>query len=139
MTLLSHPLKDFDLLNFIIPEKHNPRTDSMSKALLNDQKVVEVIVSTLTGQDAAGKHLPMQTDWINGERCDTLYCRDIPSSSLPLLVEYRSSIFHKYSTDPIILTLYIHPICSEYTDDFQGLDKSAYIKVLPSKYYATIY
>jgi hypothetical protein len=42
-------LKDNDLLQFVIPHKHRPGTDLMTKLMLQDSRITNLILKTLIG------------------------------------------------------------------------------------------
>ncbi|GAA5808685.1 hypothetical protein MFLAVUS_002079 [Mucor flavus] len=86
----------------------------MSKLILRDQKVIDIIVTTVIGKyflilekgrkecffnqtyvgpDAISNYIARPTEWSDGSESDVLYAPVVPSSSLPpVLVEIRHTI-----------------------------------------------
>jgi hypothetical protein len=48
-------LKDQDLLQLIIPEKHRLGTDLMSKLMLQDERVMNIIITAFIGKQQLSK------------------------------------------------------------------------------------
>ncbi|KAI7848449.1 hypothetical protein BDC45DRAFT_541047 [Circinella umbellata] len=113
----------------------------MSKAILSNKKVVNIIVSMLIV--AINQYSCQNTEWLYGLTSDALYYPEYPSESqLLVLIEvqnivdknyiyymqqYYSNIFNKYIIDPIALTFYFEE------------SKHVCIKILLLKYYAKYY
>ncbi|KAG2211612.1 hypothetical protein INT47_008709 [Mucor saturninus] len=70
---MSYSETDYDLLSFTIPPKHKPGTDLMSKAILEDKRVINLIVSRVIGDHAKDQYMSRSGEWVDGLRVDILY------------------------------------------------------------------
>ncbi|KAG2209236.1 hypothetical protein INT47_005528 [Mucor saturninus] len=134
-----------NLLGFTLPPKHRPGTDLMSKTLLKDSRVVNMIVSTLVAKNG---------EWLDGKRADVLLIpTTVASESLsPILVEiqnvvdkpymhrltqYCSNIYDENNNiEPIALAICIKNVRVEISNMFYDRPKASYLKQLPCNFWA---
>lgn len=138
-----------DLLSFTIPPKHRPGTDLMSKTMLKDQRVVNMIVSTLVGKHASNNYTAQNGERLDGKRADVLLIPTTAASESlpPILVEiqnvvdspymhrlskYCNNIYDKNNNiEPIALTICIKNVRAEISHMFYDSRKASYLKQLP--------
>ncbi|KAI9365898.1 hypothetical protein BD770DRAFT_377499 [Pilaira anomala] len=146
--------KKLDLLSFIIPLKHRPGTDLMSKTILKDKKVINLIVSVLVGNHAINNYISQDGEWLDGKRADVLLVPaiNVSESMPPVLIEiqntldnayihrlnkYCNYVYDKYNNfEPIAFTICIKNIREEICSMFSDTHKASYLKKLPSRFWA---
>ncbi|CAO3608705.1 unnamed protein product [Cunninghamella blakesleeana] len=74
---------------FTLPFQSRPGTDFMSKLILLDKSVINIIIETIIGEAALNKYSPAPTEWANGSISD-----------------HQSLITNPYHNDPTIQQLY---------------------------------
>ncbi|CAO3622553.1 unnamed protein product [Mucor hiemalis] len=90
----------------------------MSKHVLQEEEVKNLITTQLTGQNS--HYHPRPTEWLNGKKPDVLYTTDDSNASPPILVEvqniaddvflhrivrYCGKVYEEYGTMPIVLVI----------------------------------
>ncbi|ORX42602.1 hypothetical protein DM01DRAFT_1330070 [Hesseltinella vesiculosa] len=123
-----------DLLSFQLPPKYTPGTDLMSKWILNDKQVINLIVKSIVGQQAENKYETKPTEWTNYTRSDVFYsptnranAKTLPpilievqyaanGSFFRRLVEYCLMIRKHHSLLPIVIAICIHSTTQEFKD-----------------------
>ncbi|CEI87796.1 hypothetical protein RMCBS344292_02204 [Rhizopus microsporus] len=90
---MTSPFLDPELLLFAMDPKYPPGSDLISKLVLRNSDVVEMITITLIGPNAASLYLPRPTEWAGGSKSDTVYVANVSSTSLPpILIEVQHTI-----------------------------------------------
>ncbi|CEP15752.1 hypothetical protein [Parasitella parasitica] len=80
-------MADNDLLQFVIPHKHRPGTDLMTKLKLQDSRIMNLIIRTLIGRNAEDKYISASCEWIDGRYADVLYIpKDSATEALPPVI-----------------------------------------------------
>ncbi|KAG2229974.1 hypothetical protein INT48_000607 [Thamnidium elegans] len=59
---------------YILPPKYTPGTDLMSKLILNNDIVINIVVSAIIGDNTSNKYSTKPTEWPNFKRSNVLYC-----------------------------------------------------------------
>ncbi|KAI8878536.1 hypothetical protein K501DRAFT_297583 [Backusella circina FSU 941] len=73
--------------------KYPPGSDLISKLVLRNPDMVEMITITLIDPNAASLYLPRPTEWASGSKSDIVYAANVSSTSLPLiLIEVQHTI-----------------------------------------------
>ncbi|KAI7846989.1 hypothetical protein BDC45DRAFT_423841, partial [Circinella umbellata] len=73
---------------FALDPKYPPGSDLISKLVLHNPNVVEMITTTLIGPNAASLYVPRLTEWADGSKSDIVYAANLSSTSLPpILIE----------------------------------------------------
>ncbi|CEP14797.1 hypothetical protein [Parasitella parasitica] len=87
-------IEDNELLTFELPSTFLPGRDILSKRILKNQKVIDLIVNSLLNIPA-GTYGVASSEWLNNTRSDTLYepKLDIQKSLPPVLIEPVVLIF----------------------------------------------
>ncbi|KAG2203483.1 hypothetical protein INT47_008210 [Mucor saturninus] len=75
-----------NLKTFSLPKKYFPGTDLMSKLLLIDKDVINLVVSTVFGPNAKDQYTAIPTEWVNFTRSDVAYEPVNCSSDLPRII-----------------------------------------------------
>ncbi|KAI9321706.1 hypothetical protein BX666DRAFT_1811613, partial [Dichotomocladium elegans] len=145
--------------SFPLPKKYAPGTDLMSKWLLSNKDVINMIVCPIIvvngiGAEAKDAYSAWPSEWPNFVRSDVLY---FPNSSAlakklpPVLIEvqcaagmpfYRRLIKYclsaekQYSLMPVIVTFVIHSTSSELLEMASGHEQMPYILELPCQGWA---
>ncbi|KAL0092587.1 hypothetical protein J3Q64DRAFT_1222678 [Phycomyces blakesleeanus] len=124
----------------------------MTKSILQSSRVMNLILTTLIGEDAIDHYISSLCEWIDGRHADVLYTPvtsstdDFPSviieiqnvmdkPSVRRLIKYCGYIFDKYQVEPIALTICLNTARREITKKTKKLtetDKVPFIKRLPS-------
>jgi hypothetical protein len=74
-----------NLLNFTLsppPPNTVPGTDIMSKWILYNKEVINIIVSKVVGPHAVDEYNVKPTEWLNFTRSDVLYVANLLSSAI---------------------------------------------------------
>ena len=81
------------LLTFRLPLNYLPGQDILSKRILNNQRVINLITTSLL-QLKIDTYSNAATEWRNGTRCDVLYLPEIPlrNSLPPILIEVQQNV-----------------------------------------------
>ncbi|KAG1043524.1 hypothetical protein G6F43_011634 [Rhizopus delemar] len=86
----------------LLPYHHRPGTDVISKLILTDKQVINVLSNVLVPEAAEDSYFPASTEFITGKKCDVLYApRDPLSSFLPILIEIQNQVDDKFLTRAI--------------------------------------
>ncbi|KAI8635815.1 hypothetical protein BD408DRAFT_323960, partial [Parasitella parasitica] len=111
--------------------KYLPGTDLMSKLLLIDQDVMNIVVSAVIGPKAKDQYVAIPTEWIDFTRSDVAYepvnrSNDLPRILIEIqnkadmnfyqrLIDYSRSVTrqHKGSTLPIVVAIVINSTTRE--------------------------
>ncbi|KAI9344133.1 hypothetical protein BD770DRAFT_301271, partial [Pilaira anomala] len=111
-------------LSFKLPYKLRPGTDLMSKHILLNPTVIDIVIETIFGSEGKGNYSPWPTEWPNGTILDILYLpiTQLNGSFPPILVEIQHtvnddfilrlmssaiSVYRQYNIKPIVLTFVI--------------------------------
>ncbi|CAO3606904.1 unnamed protein product [Mucor hiemalis] len=147
-------LQDNDLLTFELPSTLLPGRDILSKRILKNQKVIDLIVDSLLNIPA-GTYGVASSEWLNDTRSDTLYepKLDIQKSLPPVLIEvqalvderfmmrlmqYAINVNERYDSKPVVLIFCVDKISlkslsaqfTQYTNNQQ------YLRSFPSPVWA---
>ncbi|KAI8096350.1 uncharacterized protein BX664DRAFT_382808 [Halteromyces radiatus] len=95
------------MADIVLPWRHRPGTDMISKLVLQENSIINVVVEYLVGTRAKDKYRTNPTEWINGTRSDVLLTCDDDPSLPPVLIEVQH--VKQYGVLPIVL---IFPITS---------------------------
>ncbi|EPB82184.1 hypothetical protein HMPREF1544_11067 [Mucor circinelloides 1006PhL] len=80
-----------NLKTFSLPRKYLPGTDLMSKLLLVDKDVINIVVSAVIGPNAKDQYVAIPTEWVDFTRSDVAYEPVNCSSDLPrILIEIQN-------------------------------------------------
>ncbi|KAG1167589.1 hypothetical protein G6F46_011503 [Rhizopus delemar] len=126
----------------------------MSKLILRNQTIIDIIVTTLiaqVGPEALSPYIARPTEWPDGSKSDILYAPSIVSASLPpVLVEiqfninqnfidrlliYSSNVKKEFKIKPVVLIFGVGKTCNYITSDFETTQYS-FVKQLTCKYWA---
>ncbi|KAI8056512.1 uncharacterized protein B0P05DRAFT_517661 [Gilbertella persicaria] len=125
-------LKDKE--DLILPLKWKPGEDRISKLLLGDPKIINLVVHSLVDASIpANSYIPAQAEWTDGSRLDVVYASPIKTTESlpPILIElqyqvdqdfmlrlitYASHTYKRYKVLPIILVIVTKSLSSA---DFQ--------------------
>jgi hypothetical protein len=90
-------LQDNELLTFKLPSTFLPGQDILSKRILKNQKVIDLIVNSLLNIPA-GTYGVASIERLNNTRSDTLYepRLDIRRSLPPVLIEVQAVVDEKF-------------------------------------------
>ncbi|CAO0793162.1 unnamed protein product [Mucor circinelloides] len=109
--------------DLILPLKWKPGEDCMSKLLLSDPKIINLVVQSLVDTSIPdNSYTTAQTEWTDGSRSDVVYASPIKTTELlpPILIElqyqvdqdfmlrliaYASHTYKRYKVLPIILVI----------------------------------
>ncbi|KAG1323945.1 hypothetical protein G6F63_012790 [Rhizopus arrhizus] len=123
---MSESSSSSDLHLFSLPLVHKPGTDLMSKWILSESQVTNIIVTSIIGNHAQGKYVSRPTEWPNFMKSDVLYCpiKTVKANKLPpllvevqytanmaffrRLMEYSLSINKHYHALPVVLAICVH-------------------------------
>ncbi|KAI9354665.1 hypothetical protein BD770DRAFT_412049 [Pilaira anomala] len=115
----------------------------MSKAMLANKEVMNLILTTIIGNHAMGLYMPRTCEWIDGNRADIIYSPIMPPSNLlpPIIIEVLTKYYnHVYETfdniKPIALTICVKSIREVFTKDYYDTEKGEFFKELPCQYWA---
>ncbi|RCH81864.1 hypothetical protein CU098_006153, partial [Rhizopus stolonifer] len=133
----------------IIPQKYKPVSDLMSKAMLENKEVMNLILTSIIGNHAKDLYMPRTCEWIDGNCADMVYGPILPPSNAlpPIVVEVQNVVNdsfmhclqkycnHVYETfgniKPIALTLCVKSIREVFTNDYYNTEKGEFFKQLP--------
>ncbi|KAI9021743.1 hypothetical protein CLU79DRAFT_861210 [Phycomyces nitens] len=110
---------------------------------------MNLILTTLIGEDALDHYVSSPCEWIDGYHSDVLYTPvTSPTGALPpviveiqdtvdkpcirRLIKYCGHIFDNYQVDPIALTICINTVRREIFKKLTETDKAPFMKRLPS-------
>ncbi|KAG0182697.1 hypothetical protein DFQ29_002827 [Apophysomyces sp. BC1021] len=146
----SKPVLEDRLLYFTLPQKYTPGTDLMSKWILNDTDVINIIVSNIVGLDAQNEYTTRPTEWPNFTRSDVLYhptkqskIKILPPVLIEVqytanmnfyrrLIEYSLSVKKQYpSMLPIVVAICIHSTTQELLNLTTECDTMPFMMQLP--------
>ncbi|KAI9262585.1 hypothetical protein EDC94DRAFT_671696 [Helicostylum pulchrum] len=129
--------------------EHLPGNDLMSKMILRNPEIIDMIVTTLIGK--LSLYIARPTEWSDGSQSDVLNAPSIASDGLPpVLVEIQRHISHKfidrlvgyslhvkkeYKVKPVILVFGIGKTCNNITSDFKATEH-IFAKQLVCNYWA---
>ncbi|CEP14887.1 hypothetical protein [Parasitella parasitica] len=87
-------MPDSDLLQFVIPYKHRPGTGLMTKLMLQDPRIMNIVLKTLIGPEVEDKYTSASCEWIDGRHADILY---VPKTAAieafpPVVVEVQNTV-----------------------------------------------
>ncbi|KAI8889106.1 hypothetical protein K501DRAFT_291282 [Backusella circina FSU 941] len=147
-------LQDNELLTFELPSAFLPGRDILSKRILKNQKVIDLIVNSLLNIPA-GTYGAASSEWINNTRSDTLYepKLDIQKSLPPVLIEvqamvdekfmmrlmqYAINVIERYDSKPVVLIFCVDKISpkslsAQFT---QYTNNQRYLQSFPSPVWA---
>lgn len=125
----------------------------MTKLILQNSRVMNLILTALIGEDAIDHYISSPCEWIDGRHADVLYTPvTSPTDAFPpviieiqnvvdkpfirRLIKYCGHIFDKYQVEPIALTICINTARREITKKLTETDKAPFIKRLPSDEWA---
>ncbi|KAG1324074.1 hypothetical protein G6F57_012702 [Rhizopus arrhizus] len=143
-----------ELLTFELPSAFLPGQDILSKRILKNQKVIDLIVNSLLNIPA-GTYGVASSEWLNNTRSDTLYepKLDIQKSLPPILIEvqatvdekfmirlmqYAINVIERYGSKPIVLIFCVGKISpkslsAQFT---QCTNNQRYLRSFPSLVWA---
>lgn len=121
----------------------------MSKLMLQDKRVMNLVLESLVGKDTVECYVSSPCKWIDGRHADVLYTSIVsPSGALsPVIMEvqnvvdkqfirrlikYCSHVIDKYQVEPVALTICIKSATKEVTSKLHETNKATYMKKLPS-------
>ncbi|RCH88251.1 hypothetical protein CU098_009168 [Rhizopus stolonifer] len=123
----------------------------MAKTILRDSIVIDMIVTTVVGENARSLYTPKPTEWANGTKSDIVYTASVTSSELPpVLIEVQHtinldfidrllgySLFAKkeYKAKPIVVVFGTYATRNEISSDFE-VTSFSFMKQIPCKYWA---
>ncbi|ORX46808.1 hypothetical protein DM01DRAFT_1339457 [Hesseltinella vesiculosa] len=116
--------------------------------MLQDPRIMNIILTTLIGENAKDHYVLTPCEWIDGRRSDMLYTPIAsPTDALPpvivevqnvvdkyfirRLIKYCGHIIDKYQVEPIALTICIHAARREIVDKLSDTPIAPYLKKLP--------
>ncbi|KAI7853909.1 hypothetical protein BDC45DRAFT_441364, partial [Circinella umbellata] len=135
---------------FTLSKKYSPGTDLMSKSILDDKHVINMIVTKVIGEAAKDKYITKPTKWPNYTKSDVLYCpikinelKDLPPILIEVqhtanmnfyrkLMEYSLSVQKEYSVLPIVIAICIHYTSNELLEMSSVSNRISFMKELPS-------
>ncbi|KAI8982368.1 hypothetical protein BDF20DRAFT_1000335 [Mycotypha africana] len=82
------------LFSLHLPHKHRPGTDLMSKHVLLDSTVINMVVETVVNPSAKDQYSPWPTEWPNGSISDVLYLPNTfdDGNLPPVLIEIQHTV-----------------------------------------------
>ncbi|KAG1441315.1 hypothetical protein G6F56_011539 [Rhizopus delemar] len=120
-----------------LPLKWTPVKDLLSKDLLKDPKIMNLIIRSLLGSNIpSDAYHVSQTEWSNGTRSDVVYAanhnknEEFPPVIIEIqymvnqefiyrLINYASNAFDRYKVSPVILVIVTNSFCSaEFQNQF---------------------
>ncbi|KAI7848337.1 hypothetical protein BDC45DRAFT_541048 [Circinella umbellata] len=142
-----------ELLQFVIPTKHKPGTDKISKEILKDERIIELIVKTVVGSHGKNLYTTKESEWIDGKKADVVYGPVVKATTElpPILIEvqntidkafarqvikYCGHIYDQYDVEPIVIILSIHLIPSQILNTLSNTGSFSYMKIIPSDHWA---
>ncbi|KAG2218850.1 hypothetical protein INT45_011274 [Circinella minor] len=128
-----------ELLQFIIPAKHRPGTDKISKEILKDERIIDHIIKTVVGSRGENLYTTKESEWIDGKKADVVYAPVVKATDElpPILIEVQNTIdksfvrrvikycghlCDQYNIEPVVVILSIHPIPSQISNTFINTD-----------------
>lgn len=142
------------MLTFELPSALLPGKDILSKRILKNQKVIDLIVNSLLNIPA-GTYGVASSEWLNNTRSDILYepKLDIQKSLPPVLIEvqatvdekfmlrlmqYAINVIERYDSKPVVLIFCVGKISpkslsAQFT---QYTNKQRYLQSFPSPVWA---
>ncbi|KAG2209747.1 hypothetical protein INT47_001895 [Mucor saturninus] len=147
-------LQDNELLTFELPSTLLPGRDILSKRILKNQKVIDLIINSLLNIPA-GTYGVASSEWLDNTRSDTLYepRLDIQKSLPPVLIEvqarvdekfmmrlmqYAINVIERYDLKPVVLIFCVDKISSKsLSAQFtQNTNNQRYLRSFPSPVWA---
>ncbi|KAI7894945.1 uncharacterized protein EV154DRAFT_387963, partial [Mucor mucedo] len=143
-------LSDSELWSFTLSKKYSPGTDLMSKWILDDNHVINIIVTKVIGEAAKDKYITRPTEWPNHTKSDVLYCpikrnefKDFPPILIEVqhtanmnfyqrLIKYALSVRDQYSVLPIVIAICVYHTSNELLELSSVSDSIPFMKKLPS-------
>ncbi|KAI8083245.1 uncharacterized protein B0P05DRAFT_536668 [Gilbertella persicaria] len=122
----------------------------MSKWILDDDHVINIIVTKVVGEAARDKYITKPTEWPNYTKSDVLYCpiqkkelKDFPPILIEVqhtanmkfyrrLMKYSLSVWEQYSVSPIVIAICVHYTSNELLEMSSVSDRISFMKELPS-------
>ncbi|KAI7902933.1 uncharacterized protein BX663DRAFT_508910 [Cokeromyces recurvatus] len=121
----------------------------MSKLILQDKRVMNLVLESLIGKDAIDCYVSSPCEWIDGRHADILYTPILPASeALPpviieiqnvvdkpfirRLIKYCSHVIDTYQVEPVALTICVNSVRKEVKNKLQETNKATYMKKLAS-------
>ncbi|KAI9490306.1 hypothetical protein BDB00DRAFT_769137 [Zychaea mexicana] len=90
---MAAPVHSQELHSFLLPHKHRPGTDLMSKHVLLDPTVMGIVIDTVVSPEAKKQYSPWPTEWVDGNRSDVLYIPNTHNDELhPIIVEVQHTV-----------------------------------------------
>ncbi|KAI9476053.1 MAG: hypothetical protein EXX96DRAFT_609915 [Benjaminiella poitrasii] len=149
---MSLQLIDPELLLFSMGPKYPPGSDLISKLVLRNPDVVEMITTTLVGPNAASMYSPRPTrEWAGGSKSDIVYVSNVSSTSFPpilievqhtitpefidRLINYSLSVKKCFKAKPTVIVFGTHATLTEISMDFEPT-AFEFARGIPSKYWA---
>ncbi|KAG2222407.1 hypothetical protein INT45_009419, partial [Circinella minor] len=81
-----------EILLFKLDHHHRPGSDLMSKWVLLDPAVINLIVETVVGPEAVDEYSPDRTEWKTGKRPDVVYTAKKSKKLPPIVVEIQNGV-----------------------------------------------
>ena len=131
--------------------EHRPGTDVISKILLRQSIVMNMIIKAVVGSQAIGKYTCTPGEWLDGGRSDIVFTAKAEDMLPPVLVEVQNAVDMKFvdritryclaikkehQLAPIVVAIAIHSTCRELSLDAQPDQDMPFLLRLPCKYWS---
>ncbi|KAI8394269.1 uncharacterized protein BYT42DRAFT_488958 [Radiomyces spectabilis] len=138
-----------DDFSFTLPDKCRSGRDLMSKLILDEKRVNNILVNEMIGQHAVDQYVSRPIDWRNFSESNVLYIASsarqdklLPPvlvkvlytanmASYRRLIYYGLSIIERYSAPPVVLVIVIHNTTTQLADLAAISEKQPYLLELP--------
>ncbi|KAI8083221.1 uncharacterized protein B0P05DRAFT_536564 [Gilbertella persicaria] len=122
----------------------------MSKWILDDKRVINIIVTKVVGEAARDKYTTKPIEWPNYTKSDALYCpikrnelEDLPPILIEVqhtanmnfyrrLMKYSLLVWEQYSVLPIVIAICVHYTSNELLEMSSVSERISFMKELPS-------
>ncbi|CAO3627028.1 unnamed protein product [Mucor hiemalis] len=125
----------------------------MTKLMLQDPRVMNIVLKTLIGPNAENEYTSASCEWIDGRHADILFVpKAVATEALPPVVveiqntvdkpfirrimKYYNHVIEKYHVEPLALTICINEVRKCISDSFTDTTKAPYLKKLLSDCWA---
>lgn len=142
---------DQDFSNFVVPTEYFPGIDLISKIILTDERIINIIAKTLV-KAPKGSYVIEPIEFIHKGVCNVLYIPHDPPKSLPPIVintietfddtkfnqiiQQCTNIFEMYNTLPICIIIVVQQLDKDIIEQSSQHQESPFLREIPCAFWA---